>query len=196
MPHRGVWSAAFIVAALAGVAVIVFFTDRSLRTPASNPSLPISITPQDAATNMKISSSAFQHGGSIPKAYTCDGGGKHPPIGISDVPTHAASLALVVNDPDAPRGSFTHWIIWNIPPKIGSIGEGETPAGAVQGSSSAGTAQWVSPCPPSGTHRYVFTLYALDKALDLKEGSTKDELLSAMGGHILETAELMGRYGR
>ncbi len=145
---------------------------------------------------MRISSSAFQDGGAIPKAYTCDGGGAHPPISISDVPAKAASLAMIVDDPDAPHGTFVHWVIWNIPPKIGSIGEGEVPAGAVQGSSSAGTARWAPPCPPSGTHRYVFTLYALDVVPNLNPGATKEALLSAMGGHIVEKAELVGRYGR
>lgn len=135
---------------------------------------------------MKLTSPAFQNNAVIPARYTCDGENVNPPLTISEVPAGTQSLALIVHDPDAPRGNWTHWLLWNIDPATTSIAENSVPAGAVQGVTDFGSAAWGGPCPPSGTHRYIFTLYALDAKLDL----------SAMQGHILEEAELVGNYQR
>jgi Raf kinase inhibitor-like YbhB/YbcL family protein len=145
---------------------------------------------------MKITSSAFQEGGNIPSRFTCDGADTSPPLHIDQVPAEAKSLALIVDDPDAPGGLFTHWISWNIDPKTTRIAEGRAPARAVQGKSSFGESGYGGPCPPSGTHRYFFKIYALDRDLDLPAGSKRDQLDAAMRGHIIGEGQLMGRYSR
>ena len=111
---------------------------------------------------MKITSSAFQEGGNIPSKFTCDGGDSSPPLQIAEIPSSAKSLALVVDDPDAPSGLFTHWIVWNISPQTNGIAEGSTPKG-VQGTNDFGKAGYGGPCPPSGTHRYYVKIFALDR---------------------------------
>src|SRR6266481_5123903 len=111
---------------------------------------------------MRITSSAFQEGASTPSKFTCDGAGTSPPLQIADVPSGAKSLALIVDDPDAPSGLFTHWTVWNISPQTSTIGEGSTPQG-VQGTNDFGKAGYGGPCPPSGTHRYYFRIFALDR---------------------------------
>jgi len=140
---------------------------------------------------LNISSSAFQPGGDIPKKYTCEGENISPPLHIGGTPEKAKSLALIVDDPDAPGGTFVHWIAWNIP-IMHHIDEEELPGD--QGVNDFGEMGYGGPCPPSGTHRYYFKVYALDDLLDLDEGSTKQALESAMDGHILAFGELMGRY--
>ena len=144
---------------------------------------------------MKITSPAFEHEGKIPSRYTCDDADISPPLQFSDVPEGAASLALVMDDPDAPSGTFDHWIAWNIPPSTTSIGEGKEPEGA-QGMTDFGRNGYGGPCPPGGEHRYFFRLYALDAELDLPEGTSKADLERAMEGHVLEQATLMGKYSR
>ena len=144
---------------------------------------------------MVLSSSAFENNGTIPSVYTCDGSGISPPLAITDVPKNTQSLALIVEDPDAPSGTVTHWIVWNIPPQKSQFIEGEK-IGFPQGITVAGITGYKGPCPPSGTHRYFFKLYALDTVLDLVDGSIKDDLVQAMNGHILEQATLMGKYSR
>jgi Raf kinase inhibitor-like YbhB/YbcL family protein len=144
---------------------------------------------------MKITSSAFQGGGNIPSKFTCDGGDSNPPLQIAEVPSGAKSLALVVDDPDAPSGLFTHWMVWNIPPQTGTIGEGSAPKG-VQGTNDFGKSGYGGPCPPSGTHRYNFKIFALDRELDLPSGAKRSQLDSAMKGHVVAQGELMGRYSR
>jgi hypothetical protein len=144
---------------------------------------------------MVLSSSAFENNGTIPSVYTCDGSGISPPLEITNVPKNAQSLALIVEDPDVPSGTVTHWIIWNIPPQKSQFAEDEK-IDFPQGITVAGTTGYKVPCPPSGTHRYFFKLYALDTMLDLGDGSTKDNLVHAMDGHILEQATLMGKYSR
>jgi len=153
---------------------------------------------------MKIESPAFVDADRIPQSYTCDGDRLlSPALTISEVPEAAKSLALIVDDPDVPKairpdGHFTHWVVFNIPPDTESIPEGSKIG--VHGANTRGNAEYSGPCPPPEyeptTHRYIFTLYALDTMLDLPEGASKEEVESVMEGHTLETAELMGTYSR
>jgi len=140
--------------------------------------------------------SVFNHNEKIPNIYTCDGEDKSPEIFISEVPGGAKSLVLIVDDPDAPAGTWVHWLLWNIDPGIASIGENSIPVGAKQGMNDFKKLEYGGPCPPSGTHRYFFKVYALDIELDLEEGSSKEELEKAMKGHMLDKAELIGVYSR
>src|SRR5437899_11902207 len=110
---------------------------------------------------MKITSSAFQEGGNIPSKFSCDGADTSPPLQISDIPSGAKSLVLIIDDPDAPSGLFTHWAVWNISPQTSTIDEGRTPKG-VQGTNDSGKSGYGGPCPPSGTHRYYFKIFATD----------------------------------
>ena len=144
---------------------------------------------------MKITSSAFQQGGNIPSKFTCDGANTNPPLQISDVPPEAKSLVLIVDDPDAPNGLFTHWAVWNISPQTSTIAEGSTPKG-VQGTNGFGRSGYGGPCPPSGTHRYYFKVFALDRELDLPFGAKRSQLDAAMKGHVIAQGESMGRYSR
>lgn len=145
---------------------------------------------------MKISTPSFDYGEKIPDTYTCDGEGINPPLLFLEVPEQAQSLVLIVDDPDAPRGTFTHWVVFNIDPKVEEVPEGLVPKGGVLGKNSAGESSWIGPCPPTGEHRYFFKLYALDTELDLSIGATKEEVEKAMQGHVLDTAELIGLYSR
>jgi len=147
------------------------------------------------AAKMKITSSVFQQGGNIPSRFSCDGANTNPPLQISDVPPEAKSLVLIVDDPDAPSGLFTHWAVWNISPQIITIAEGSTPNG-VQGTNDFGKSGYGGPCPPSGTHRYYFKIFALDRELDLPSGAKRSQLDAAMKGHVIAQGELMGRYAR
>ncbi len=147
-------------------------------------------------TNMKISSPAFENQQNILVKYTCDGANLNPPLEISGVPENAQSLVLIVDDPDAPSGTWTHWTLWNIDPQIAGIDENSFPPGAVQGKTSFGKSGWGGPCPPSGTHRYFFKLFALDAKLDLTGSVSVENLQAAMNPHIIESAELVGLYGR
>jgi Raf kinase inhibitor-like YbhB/YbcL family protein len=144
---------------------------------------------------MKITSSAFQEGASIPSKFSCDGANTTPPLQIAEVPSGAKSLALIVDDPDAPSGLFTHWTVWNISAQINAIAEGSAPKG-VQGTNDFGKSGYGGPCPPSGTHRYYFKIFALDRELDLPFGAKRGQLDEAMKGHIVAQGELMGRYSR
>jgi Raf kinase inhibitor-like YbhB/YbcL family protein len=144
---------------------------------------------------MKITSSAFHEGASIPSKFTCDGADTSPPVQIADVPSGAKSLALIVDDPDAPSGLFTHWTVWNIPVQTGAIGEGSAPKG-VQGTNDFGKSGYGGPCPPSGTHRYYFKVFALDRELNLPFDAKRGQLDAAMKGHVIAQDELMGRYSR
>jgi len=144
---------------------------------------------------MKIISSAFQQGGNIPSKSSCDGANTNPSLQISDVPPEAKGLVLIVDDPDAPSGLFTHWAVWNISPQTSTIPEGSTPKG-VQGTNDFGKSGYGGPCPPSGTHRYYFKIFALDRELDLRSGAKRSQLDAAMKGHVIAQGELMGRYSR
>lgn len=140
---------------------------------------------------MKLSSPAFEHNASIPLKFTCQGEGVNPALIIENIPEKTQSLALIVDDPDAPRKTFVHWVVYDIP-VIGRIEENSVPG--KQGANDAGGISYVGPCPPVGVHRYFFKIYALDKALNLKEGVNKPSLESTMRGHILDQAELIGLY--
>lgn len=148
------------------------------------------------SSNMKIFSRAFQSGELIPSKYTCDGNNISPPLKISGIPKAAKSLALIVDDPDAPAGTWVHWIIWNINPQTTSIAEQSVPADAIEGKTSFGKSGYGGPCPPSGTHRYFFKIYALDTWLDLPRATDRAALGNAIAGRILDKAEIIGIYKR
>ena len=145
---------------------------------------------------MKISSPAFEANQMIPLKYTCDGENINPPLQIADVPANTKSLILISDDPDAPMGTWVHWTMWNIPPETNKIGENSAPIGAVEGITSFGNKGYGGPCPPSGTHRYFFKLYALDAMLDLPQSAKAADIEKAMKGHILDKTELIGLYKR
>ncbi len=147
-------------------------------------------------------SSVFEDGGFIPAKYTCDGEDVNPPLRMSNLSENAKSLAIVVEDPDAPGGVFAHWIAWNIPP-VGEIPEGipkeaklSEPLKIVQGKNDFGRIGYNGPCPPGGVHHYHFKVYVLDTELKLEPGATKGELLKAMKGHVIQYGELVGLYSR
>jgi len=145
--------------------------------------------------NMKLTSPAFENNGKIPSEYTCDGSGTSPELNIEDVPKNAKSLVLINDDPDAPVGTWDHWITFNIPPTTAKIEKGDEPEG-IWSKNSWGKTGYGGPCPPSGVHRYFFKLYALDTMLNLKEGATKKQIEAAMQGHVIVKTELMGTYER
>lgn len=147
-------------------------------------------------STFSMQSPVFKDSTPIPKLYTCDGKDINPPLAIQNVPDGTKSLALIVDDPDAPAGIWVHWVVWNIEPATQQIAENSVPAGAVQGMNSFKKTSYGGPCPPSGTHRYFFKLYALDARLDLKNNATKQDVEKAIQGHILGQAQTMGLYKR
>lgn len=146
-----------------------------------------------AKDQLTVSSPAFQPGAEIPSQYTCDGQNINPPLQIQGIPAEANSLALVVEDPDAPRGTFVHWLAWNIEPAP-TIAEGSRPG--TEGTNDFGDKGYGGPCPPSGSHRYYFRVYALRSRLDLPAGADKKALEEAMKPHIIGEGVLMGKYAR
>ena len=149
-------------------------------------------TSATAQTTLTVKSSSFSNNGMIPAKYTCQGEQVSPPLNISDVPAVAKSLALILNDPDAPmKGGFTHWVVWNIP------ADGNLPEnfkGAEQGLNGAKKTGYIGMCPPSGTHHYHFMVYALDTRLNIDKNTDKAGLEKAMSGHIVAQGELVGLY--
>lgn len=144
---------------------------------------------------MQIDSPAFEHHSPIPKKYTCEGEDVSPPLTFRDIPAGTKTLALIMDDPDAPNGTFDHWIVWNLTPGQNSLSEGAKVPN--QGKNSFRETEYGGPCPPPGKpHRYFFKLYALDTIINLPNGSTKSQLEEAMEGHILARAELVGTYKR
>jgi Raf kinase inhibitor-like YbhB/YbcL family protein len=148
------------------------------------------------APAMKIATTAFSERRPIPERFTADGRNINPPLVISNVPRAARSLVLIVDDPDAPWGTWNHWLVWNIRPDTSVIAEDSVPPGAVVGRNDAGTVKYDGPNPPRGTHRYFFRLYALDCTLKLPAGADRPSLEAALQDHVLAQAELVGRYGR
>ena len=144
---------------------------------------------------LKLTSTEFDNNTNIPDRYTCKGKDINPPLNIENIPEETVSLALIMDDPDAPVGIWDHWIIWNISP-TGKIDEDTVPEGSTQGKNSWGRSDYGGPCPPSGTHRYIFKIYALDTTLDLDSTATKKDLENAMDGHIIEKAELIGLFSK
>ncbi len=155
----------------------------------------------DAAGKMTLTSPAFQAGEMIPPLYTCDDKDISPPLRWSQAPKGTQSFALIMDDPDAPMGTWVHWVLYNLPPTVDMLPEAlpgirKLANAEKQGHNSSGEIGYAGPCPPSGTHRYYFKMYALDTALLLEGDVTKQDLLKAMEGHILAEAELMARYER
>jgi hypothetical protein len=142
---------------------------------------------------MRISSTAFEEGGTIPDQYSKDGGNQKPPLQVEDVPSTAQSLALVVDDPDAPQGTFTHWLAYNIPPATREIG-GDASVAMQQACNDYGQNDYGGPRPPSGEHRYYFKLYALDDRISMPRGASRLDMEEAILGHVIAAAELMGRF--
>ena len=140
---------------------------------------------------LTISSTAFDNEGIIPAKYTCDGEEVNPPLKIDNIPNGAQSLAIIAEDPDAPKGTFDHWIVWNIP--VDKVIEENSEPGVI-GVNGAGDADYHGPCPPSGFHRYYFYVFALDTKLDLAAGENKQALKKAMQNHVVAKGQLMGKY--
>ena len=147
-------------------------------------------------SKLQITSPVILHNGMIPSKFTCDGANVSPPLSISNIPEKTRSLALIVDDPDASVGTWVHWVVWNIAAGTKEIPENSVSPGAIQGTNDFGKQGYGGPCPPSGTHRYYFKLYALDAPLALKSGATKAQIEEAMKGHVLAQAELIGLYRR
>jgi Raf kinase inhibitor-like YbhB/YbcL family protein len=143
-----------------------------------------------------LTSEAFTHGGEIPGRYTCEGDDVSPALAWSDPPPGTRTLALIVDDPDAPRGTFTHWLAWNIDPSAGGLAEGES--APAEGTNDFGASGWSGPCPPPGhgAHRYFFRLHAVDIALDVGFRAGRADVEQALEGHVLAGAELMGTFER
>lgn len=150
---------------------------------------------------MELKSTAFFVGNTIPFKYTCDGDNVSPPLSWDSPPEGTASFALILDDPDAPNETFTHWVVYDIPANLRHLPEGLTnephlPNGGVQGKNDFGQVGFGGPCPPAGTHRYFFKFHALDQLLGLAPGVSKVQVLAAMEGHVLGKVEMMGRYAR
>jgi hypothetical protein len=144
---------------------------------------------------LQLTSTAFQEGATIPQKYTCDGKNLSPQLDWSAAPGQTKSFALIVDDPDAPVGTFVHWVVYNLPATLTGLPEGAS--SGVQGANGFRKNAYGGPCPPKGApHRYFFKLYALDSSLDLKPGASKSDVENAMRGHILAQGQLMGKYGR
>ena len=145
---------------------------------------------------MQLKSPAFSQNGIVPAKYTCDGQNISPPLQIAETPENAKSLVLICDDPDAPGKTWTHWTVWNIDPTTTEIVEGKTSAGSTQGVTDFGEVGYGGPCPPSGTHRYFFKLYALDTSLNIPYQAKKEDIEKAMAGHVIDQAQLTGVYSR
>ncbi|HYR77259.1 MAG TPA: YbhB/YbcL family Raf kinase inhibitor-like protein [Pyrinomonadaceae bacterium] len=157
--------------------------------------------PNDNSGGIKLTSSAFKEGQPIPATYTCKGVNISPPLEWSGVPKTARTIAIIADDPDAPSGTWVHWVLYNLPADNIGIVENLPPteslkAGGFQGKNDFGKIGYGGPCPPSGTHRYFFKILALDGELPLKAGATKTEVEKAMAGHVVAQGQLMGRFGR
>ena len=191
--YRSKWVIILIlISLLIGIALWRYFSSQA---PQKNIPQPITEQIGNHNTNsMKISSPAFKNNESIPAKFTCSGEGVNPKLDFIDVPTSTKSLALVVDDPDAPGGTFIHWLVWNISPSIASIKENSVPEGTIQGANSINSHSYVAPCPPSGTHRYQFRLYALDIILSLDSSSKISDLEKAIEGHVVERTKIIGLY--
>lgn len=153
----------------------------------------------EKAVGFSLESPAFDDGMLLPAKYTCDGPdgiGVSPPLVAMGAPKNTKSFALIMDDPDAPGRTWDHWVVFNIPPETRAVREGEEPLRSVAGKNSWGKTGYGGPCPPSGVHRYVFSLYALDRMLPLPSGATKDEVLTMSGDHIIAKAVLVGLYQR
>ena len=165
-------------------------------TGACHPGSTAKETAMSVPTTITVTSTAFGEGDPIPAEFTCDGAGTVPPLSWSDVPADAEALAIVVDDPDAPRGTFTHWVVLDLPPATRQVGPGELPQGAAQATNSGGKVGYYPPCPPSGSHRYRFTVFALSQPTGLPDGAGLESALDAVGSRASAQGQLVGRYSR
>ena len=159
--------------------------------------------PDQEGTNMtfQLKSSAFSHGEPIPRVYSCDGENVSPPLTWTDPPAGSEALVLIMDDPDAPSGDFVHWVLYGLPAEAGSMpqavaAEENRQDGSRQGNNGRGQIGYTGPCPPGGTHRYFFHLYAVDNQINLAAGEAKQAVLQHIDGHVVATAELMGTFSR
>ncbi|MER6031245.1 YbhB/YbcL family Raf kinase inhibitor-like protein [Streptomyces sp. NPDC001851] len=159
---------------------------------------PAAVPSADASPRLTVTSAAYPDDGTVPRRHTCDGADVSPPLAFTAVPAGTASLALLLRDFDAPRGPFTHWLVWNIDPHTRQLSAGERPRGAAEGRNDFGGTGYGGPCPPRGNrpHHYVLTVYALDRRLSLAPDASAAGLLRALSGHTLATGTLTGRYSR
>ena len=146
--------------------------------------------------SLSLTSPEFNEGAPIPASYTCKGQNINPPLNITGVPQKAQSLALILHDPDAVNGDFVHWLVWDMPASTKNIAANSVPVGAIQGANGSGQPKYMGPCPPAGTgtHRYMFELYALDNTIDLQAGANRDELEKTIQGHVLAKQTLTGLF--
>ncbi|HEX6197299.1 MAG TPA: YbhB/YbcL family Raf kinase inhibitor-like protein [Jiangellaceae bacterium] len=152
---------------------------------------------QEGTMNLIVASAAFEDGETVPQQYTCDGADVSPPLEVSGVPSEASELALIMEDPDAPGGTFVHWVLWGIGASVTSLPEGGVPDGAVHGSTDFGRNEYGGPCPPPGEpHRYIFNVYALSGTPDVEPGASADDLRAAFESLVLAEGSLIGLYGR
>jgi Raf kinase inhibitor-like YbhB/YbcL family protein len=154
--------------------------------------------PPSAPDEITLASTEFRNGGTIPSVYTCDGDDISPSLDWTGVPDGTRELALLMEDPDAPGGTFVHWVLFNIPPDEEGLADAQRPVGGRQGKNSAGDAEYTGPCPPEGDepHRYEFVLYALSKPIDLPDGAGADEVRAAIQESAIARGTLTGRFGR
>ncbi|MFI5144220.1 MAG: YbhB/YbcL family Raf kinase inhibitor-like protein [Ignavibacteria bacterium] len=167
----------------------------------NNQQNPAQIKNENRSSDLKITSTTFKEGGMIPKSCSCDGANSSPQLSWSGAPDGVKCFAIIADDPDAPMGTWVHWVIFNIPLDVTSLKENlpkdkTLDNGAVQGKNDFGKTGYDGPCPPGGTHRYFFKLYALDTMLENDGGMTKADFLKSARGHIVAQAELMGKYSR
>jgi Raf kinase inhibitor-like YbhB/YbcL family protein len=201
MPEKSLYPLALEVIVLGGLTLgLLAFTGPPYATTAERPG---DLTRRGAPPmNLQVTSSAFRDGQAVPKQFTADGKNVSPPLQWGDPPDGTKSFALIAEDPDAPRGTWTHWVLFNLPADKRSLeegvpAEGTLPGGARQGSNDFGKLGYGGPSPPAGKpHRYYFKLYALDAELNLPPGATKKQVLAATEGHVLAEGQLMGTYGR
>jgi len=185
-------SVIFVILIVVGFLVLLFLNLNKKEAPVSQDDK----VPVKKGSNMKISSTAFNHNEKIPSKYTCDGENVSPPLQFLDVPENAKSLALIVDDPDAPSKTWVHWVIYNINPDVSEVEEDSVPEGGIEVVTDFGKPGYGGPCPPPGVHRYFFKLYALDSSLDFPQNTTKQMVEEKMKDHIIDQAELIGLYSR
>jgi len=183
------------------IALLLLFAVACAKQPAAPAQNPPTSTSPQATTGIRLTSSAFSEGQPIPRQYTCDGINISPPLEWTGIPKSAKTLAIIADDPDAPAGTWVHWVIYNLPADTMGMIENVPPTedvkgGGFQGKNDFEKIKYGGPCPPSGTHRYFFKIYALDNELPPKAGATKAETEKAMEGHILAQSQLMGTYRR
>ncbi len=186
-PLRNFWLATSVMLAL--IVGIILVAANSNGGKKAMPDGNVSTT-----TDLQIVSPAFRDGAAIPIQYTCRGQNVNPPLNFISVPSGTRSLTLIMHDPEAPVGDYVHWIVWDIPASTETVAVNSVPVGAVQGLNSNGQNGYIGPCPPSGTHRYMFELYTLDSNLSLPANTTRDQLVKAMQGHVIEQHTLTGLF--